>query len=293
MFEVVDISDWKLIHPIPALGYMEKLWLKHPETNIAWLMKYSSDPDQPVSDNNFPSDAINEKLASEIAKLFSIPAHQVELAVDDEGQWGVICKNFLKPEEKLSHGGQYLSTKLGVLQSSPDFKEVTRAYTLQFILETLPHIEEDLIIQLFLMNLIGNIDMHDKNWALLRYENKLAPAYDMGISFVETTFKGEGWFQQIGWEEGPTSNNFNLWEKLSQNFRTILQPYMEKLKSEQIVESFSHVLSKVPEEFRVVMKHQEEFLQKRREKMIKIWEVNDGKDSLLEDVFSDSNAFGG
>lgn len=285
MFNLIDVSEFK-ITSIPTLGYTEKLWLKD-KNNVRWLLKYAS--------QKYPSDAVNEKLCCEIAKIFNIPFQQVELCIDNDGKLGCICKNFLTAGETLVHGGSLLGKFLDLSTSSPKFgRNTDKQYTLQLILNVLNDLEEEFIWTVLLDNLVGNIDRHDKNWALIMDQTgkfKLSPCYDYGLSFYQTKETDDTWFQDIGFEVKGVITFNNLFFNICLEYKNIVSEFLQILDTDIIIKQFQDIFSRIPIEFQLTTKHQLDFLLLRREKMLKIWRKLNGRGIVSENNFKQSNLF--
>jgi hypothetical protein len=261
---VVDVSDFKIAR-VSTLGYMDKLWLKDDHGDI-WLLKYASD--------RYPYDAANEKICSEIARLFDIPFQIVELSIDDEGRLGCICKSFLEKGEKLVHGGNLLGVHLNLNTSSPKFGVNTdKQYTLQLIFDVLEETEHSKFMESLVFDcLVGNVDRHDKNWALIvNGGRRLSPCYDYGLSFFEAKETDETWFQFVGFDSNGVVSFNNLFSKLCECCPDAISKFMKVLDNDLIISEFGAIIDKVPLLFGLKGSGHLEFLLKRREKMLKIW----------------------
>lgn len=177
----------------------------------------------------------------------------------------------------MIHGGSLLGRYLDLSTSSPRFgKNTGKQYTLQLILNVLKGLENEFIRTVLLDNFVGNIDRHDKNWALVVTtdgEFKLSPCYDYGLSFYPTKETNNTWFQDIGFEADGIITFNNLFFNICKEYRdvAVVSEFLDVLGNSITVTKIKDIFNKVPIKFQPMIKHQLDFLLLRRERMLNIW----------------------
>jgi hypothetical protein len=187
----VQIAEKFLSEP---MGSKAKFWCLQPVTGTRWLFKYKRE--------NSGEDW-SEKIASEIAELLFIPHAVVELA-QCQGKNGIISKDITNGGiiGQLVHGNELLAEIDPKYPIHGNYK--VPEHSVVKISEALgrPYIHspssispylvsdpKDLFLgYLFLDALIGNVDRHHENWAVLSSPDKsgiyaeLAPTFDHASS---------------------------------------------------------------------------------------------------------------
>lgn len=99
-WKVIDASSWTLAGE-ELQGLQPHAWLSHESRERTWLFKpHAADPDHPLGED------MTEKLASELARVFGIPAARVDLAVRNGTQGCLVedlrwSKGSLEPGQTL------------------------------------------------------------------------------------------------------------------------------------------------------------------------------------------------
>ncbi|MGH3276325.1 MAG: hypothetical protein ACRDNZ_18610 [Streptosporangiaceae bacterium] len=192
-WNVVDASSWTLAGEEPQ-GLRPHVWLSHESRERTWLFKYHDvEPDHPLGED------LTEKLASELAGAFGIPAARVDLAVRDRIR-GCLVEDLrwskgshesgqtLLPEviegynpddpEHVGHNVANIRRALGCFAAppaspTPDGFEAFDVFAGYLVFDAL----------------IANGDRHDRNWAVLirpqgtHPPDALCGSYDHASSF--------------------------------------------------------------------------------------------------------------
>jgi len=168
---VVDASSWTLAGEEPQ-GLRPHQWLSHESRERTWLFKHpDEEPDRPLGED------VTEKLASELASVFGIPAARVELAARD-GRRGCLVED-LRWSKGSHEPGQTLLAEVAEGYNPQDPEH--RGHSVANIRQALerftappasPTPEEfgafDVFAGYLVFDaLIANGDRHDRNWAVL------------------------------------------------------------------------------------------------------------------------------
>jgi hypothetical protein len=187
VYEVRDVSDWKIADFIEAVGTKPKTWLRAPDGEL-WLFKASREGAREPSGEDWA-----EKAACEMAALLGLPHAGAELACRN-GQRGVISANFVGEGSSLVHGNELLSaTNLDYPQDQRS--NDTPGYTVDAVREALTGVNppeshagasafEWFAGYLVLDAWINNTDRHHMNWGVIKPLNTLAPSFDHGSSLA-------------------------------------------------------------------------------------------------------------
>jgi hypothetical protein len=192
-WNVVDASSWTLAGEEPQ-GLQPHVWLRHKSRERTWLFKHTGEePARPLGED------FTEKLASELARVFGIPAACVDLAVRD-GIQGCLVED-LRWSKGARESGQTLLAEV-VEGYDPDDRE-HRGYNIANIRRALGRFTAppasptpvgfeafDVFVGYLIFDaLIANGDRHDRNWAVLVRppgtpgRDALCGSYDHASSF--------------------------------------------------------------------------------------------------------------
>lgn len=195
-FPVINVSPWPRLHS-EQMGTKEKFWCRSPHDDGLWLFKYS---------RSSTGEDWSEKIAAEIAGRIGLPHAIVELA-SCEGRRGSLSLDFTNGRSRgvLVHGNELL------LELDPAYPRQKRyhlgQHTLDRVFQALDqpfvHLPDDFVgpsvvetpVDLFvgylmLDALIGNVDRHHENWAIIERQPatrderhaELAPTFDHASS---------------------------------------------------------------------------------------------------------------
>ena len=180
------------------LGSKRKFWFSLANQQQPWLFKYA---------RKNTGEHWSEKIAAGLAPLLKLPAARVELARFG-GEMGVACESFMPyvndPETRqhikqgeLVHGNEVLAGWVTGYDKNKTFRQanhtwenIRKAIEARFPgQDAAPHLERlgGLIV---FDALIGNVDRHHENWALLLVRRadrgepdlSIAPSYDHASS---------------------------------------------------------------------------------------------------------------
>jgi HipA-like C-terminal domain len=170
-WNVVDASSWTLAGEEPQ-GLRPHQWLRHESRKRTWLFKHpDEEPDRPLGED------VTEKLASELASVFGIPAARVELAVRDDRR-GCLVED-LRWSKGSHEPGQTLLAEVveGYNPQDPEHRGHNVASIRQALERfTAPPASPtpegykafDVFAGYLVFDaLIANGDRHDRNWAVL------------------------------------------------------------------------------------------------------------------------------
>jgi HipA-like C-terminal domain len=171
------------------VGSKPKFWFRRSDDEQRWLFKFS---------RQGTGEDWAEKIAAELAAVLEIPAATVELA-DFNGHRGSISRSFVLSSEgwDLVHGDELLAGCVHGYRREQVFHQTE--HTLENIFkvmskcfsdrEQLEAQIEQFVGYLVLDALVGNVDRHHQNWAILRrtrtdgsVEEMLAPSFDHASS---------------------------------------------------------------------------------------------------------------
>jgi hypothetical protein len=110
---VVDVSDWREDRD-ETLGSKEKVWLREPQTEQAWLFKAVRTDSR---GGTHYGDDWAEVVATHIAGLLFVPASITQL-VARHGRAGTISASVVAPHEDLIHGRELLYGREQALAST-------------------------------------------------------------------------------------------------------------------------------------------------------------------------------
>lgn len=192
----VDVTDWPR-DEVEHLGTKPKLWLRHPETQERWLLKYVT-YNSAQNDAEFPKgDDWAERIAHGVALRLGVPAARTELAVEDLAgiRFGVVSGSVLARHDR--EGSASVELVLGnQLLPEPVTDRARTSYTLEAIQAAIGDVApptgappefsawETFVGYLVLDALIGNTDRHEENWAVISSpeRKRLAPTFDHASS---------------------------------------------------------------------------------------------------------------
>lgn len=185
-YDIIDVTEWRPSHE-EVMGSKAKMWLRSPEDEL-WLFKQVRGDEERAED--WP-----ERVASELARVFGIPAAQVEFAERD-GQRGVISLSITRGMD-LVHGNELLFAQ------DPRYEKTKRApeygYNLAAVRAALADCSPPLdwlesgwtaadVFAGYLVfdALIANQDRHHENWGalidLVKGVRALSPSFDHASS---------------------------------------------------------------------------------------------------------------
>lgn len=187
-----DVAAWTRAG-IEQQGLHAHEWYRSTTESRTWLFK----PARPERRRGIGEDVV-EKLASELARLFGVPAARVELAANGAMR-GVLVED-VRPHEWVLHHGRVLMS--GVIEDyDPDDQENRGHSTvaIQAALQgfkfppavDLPHdfAAFDVFVGYLVFDaLIAHVDRHDRNWAVLvpppgsDSPDALCPSFDHAAS---------------------------------------------------------------------------------------------------------------
>lgn len=179
--QVVEVTDWPVIHAEPRGGDERKAWIaREPgvDRDEWWLWKPCLATGGSSSGQRRLND-VAEAVTYRLAQAIDLPSAQCELATRD-GVPGVISRNVSPPTMELVHGSSVVFPFLAYGLTS-----ITMA--LAGVGGPPPH-ERRSALQVFTGYLvldawIANTDRHGENWGILQApdgSSTLAPAFDHG-----------------------------------------------------------------------------------------------------------------
>lgn len=178
-------------HVAEAMGTKVKFWLHNETTSQRALVKFAREG---------TGEHWSEKLAAEVADLLGVPHPPVEIGLFDQRPVSLTL-GFLREGETLIHGNELLS-QLDPSYSSGEKNYRPKAHTVDAVHRALseraarapgelhPTLSAfgAFVGYLLLDALIGNVDRHHENWALIHKKEgderilALAPSYDHASS---------------------------------------------------------------------------------------------------------------
>lgn len=170
-WNVVDASSWILAGEEPQ-GLRPHSWLRHESLERTWLFKHPGVvPDRPLGED------VTEKLASELASVFGIPAARVELAVRG-GVRGCLVEDLRWSGGSLEPGQALLAEVVpGYNPEDPghrghnvaNIRQALGRFTAPPASPTPEGFDAFDVFAGYLAfdALIANGDRHDRNWAVL------------------------------------------------------------------------------------------------------------------------------
>lgn len=180
----INVDKW-IVYEGAAYGSgtSEQKWIINPENMQIALFKEKKD--------EYTTDNISEKIASDIAKKLNLRCARIDLATRD-GKQGIISYRINSDEERIEEGINYISKIYPEYDRNKliDLKTKEK-YSLQMILRSIKglNLERDLF-KIFIFDfLIGNSDRHHSNWATITRNNRLevCPVYDNASSLCAYT----------------------------------------------------------------------------------------------------------
>lgn len=187
--EIVDVRSWVPAHE-ETLGTKPKRWLQDPSTGQYWLMKDVTFNRRSDGSRYAKGDDWSEWVGSRVARLLGLPAARIEFAdggPGDETTAGVIAMTFLGEGESLRLGNELLE-EIGILGA--DAHDRT-GYDLTAVREVLGEVDPpdqmpdltawDVFVGYLVLDaVIGNVDRHQENWAVIAKgrSRRLAPTFD-------------------------------------------------------------------------------------------------------------------
>lgn len=186
LLPITDLSTWQRADDEP-LGETDKRWFVDPSTNRRWLYK-------PNRSNRSPDEGSCEVAASQIAKLFGIPAASVELAKYGESTGCISLNVIVDPAHEMEEAASYLAEFTKNFNPRDKQSRGHSAVTIHALLAQLrgpvghdPTLSAaDWFAGYLLFDaLIGNTDRHSQNWAVETTQSgelHLAPSFDHATS---------------------------------------------------------------------------------------------------------------
>ncbi len=252
-----------------ALGSKPKFWFRMQDTDTPWLFKFA----RPNTGEDWA-----EKISAELAGLLGMPHATIELATF-EGKRGSASPTFVPDDADLIHGNEILAghilkydaaKKFG--QSDHTFVRIVSAFYSIFP-EGTERTEALTMLAgyLTLDAIIGNVDRHHENWAVLRSTSpetptlRIAPTFDHASSLgrelrdekrkdilrqkrlAEYVQKGAG---AIYWKETDSkgANPLALATRAAKTHRSYFQRWIDRIKDVDLAE-LDLLVSKVPEDW--------------------------------------------
>jgi len=173
---------------VEQLGSKPKFWFRWEGDTQPWLFKFTRE---------HTGEDWAEKIGAEIAHLMGVPAAKIELA-EFNGKWGVASRSFVEKEKgfDLIHGSEVLAGRVLGYDKEKQWNQSAHSMdnSIQAIGQSFPGVEatdelKKLAGYVVLDGLIGNVDRHHDNWALLRGPGEegavvraVAPSYDHASS---------------------------------------------------------------------------------------------------------------
>jgi hypothetical protein len=190
-FEITDVSKWVAVRD-ESVGSKRKVWVMEPGTKRYWLLKY-------LSDSHLGEDWA-EKIACEIAAALGLPHARVELASHDNER-GCISLDFTENRER----GELVLGRSLLRELDPQYPETRKFRNVEHTIDRIRTVLEQpwlatpaaapvttapelFLGYLMLDALIGNVDRHHENWAVLDDPGAsprhamLAPTFDHASS---------------------------------------------------------------------------------------------------------------
>ena len=143
--------------------------------------------------NYLCSEACSEKLCYEIAKIINYDCAKIEIAVDEEGNLGVLNYLFLN-SSSIEHID-------AIAYLNKDNHERKDYYKISNIKKSLDELDSTLFndfIKIMIFDaLVGEQDRHEENWGITKEGNKykISPLYDNGCSLLRD-FKDENYAKE-------------------------------------------------------------------------------------------------
>ena len=252
-----------------ALGSKPKFWFRMQGTDTPWLFKFA----RPNTGEDWA-----EKISAELAGLLDLPHATIELATFMDKR-GSASPTFVPKDSGLIHGNEILAghilgydaaKKFG--QSDHTFGRIVTAFYEVF--PEGPDRTEALTMlagYLTLDAMIGNVDRHHENWAIVRSTSaepatlRIAPTFDHASSLgrelrdekrkdllgqkrvIEYVQKGSG---AIYWKETDAkgANPLALAIRAAKTHRSYFQRWIDRIKDVAPAE-LDLLVSKVPEDW--------------------------------------------
>ncbi len=194
MYEVFDVSSWRLYEVDEQLGTKEKDWLVGPRGE-RWLFKQIR-----TKDGRDRGEDWAEKLVEQLALHLGVPVATAELAARS-GARGIISRNFVPEGARLEHGNELLVR----VDSDYDRDQARQndRYTIEAVKLSLAdaappdaYLVEGMTAfdiwagYLVLDAWIAGRDRHHENWAVIGGHQRrvIAPSFDHGnaLGFQES-----------------------------------------------------------------------------------------------------------
>lgn len=167
----LDVAAWTRAGVEPQ-GLHAHEWYRHTTEERTWLFK----PARQERRRAIAEDVV-EKLASELARQFGVPAARVELAADGDMR-GVLVEDVRPPNWVLQHGRVLMSEAVEAYNSEDQENRGHSVVAIQTALQRFEHppavdLPHDFVAfdvfagYLACDALIAHVDRHDRNWAVL------------------------------------------------------------------------------------------------------------------------------
>lgn len=135
------------------------------------------------------SEACSEKLSCEIAKVLEYDCAKIELAVDAEGNLGILNYLFVNLNEE-----EHMDAIAYIKKEKEERKEF---YTLKNIKKCLDELDKNLFFQFLKIiifdALVEEQDRHEENWGIITRNGqyKISPLYDNGCNLLREFYNQE------------------------------------------------------------------------------------------------------
>ena len=178
-YQVLDITDLPEVYA-EQMGSKDKFWVEIDGDN--WLFKLP---------RSGTGEHWAERVVGEIATCLGLPAATVELAARNSDR-GTVSRSFLNRGDALVHGNELMAAYIEEYDPAKQFKQ--REHRLDLVLECIARNADPgpeggdaiptFVGYLVLDALVGNVDRHHENWALVQSQSvtRLAPTYDHASS---------------------------------------------------------------------------------------------------------------
>lgn len=308
MFDVKNFDNWIEDKESGKFGSgaSEKLWLINPETNEKGLFKFPKVKDK--EKGIITGEYWAEKLAAEIGKLINVECAKVDIGTYN-GRIGSMSYNILKDKYDNLFEGVFFIQKhypyYNKRKLEDNYSNVK--YSMQMIQESFSNdyyfninkIYKMIIFDIF----IGNSDRHHSNWAIstskerfkgiLHIKLDLCPLYDNGSSLcayednndLSIFFKDKMKFEAlvntksksaIGWDKKRPIRQFELLEKIKENYYNETVGYIKILKENVNEKNINDILENFDNDIinKDMKKLLKMYLLERRKRMLKIYNLD-------------------
>lgn len=195
MIKLRNYDNWKEWEGASeGSGRSEKIWLCN-EKGEKGIFKFPKTVDRKTLLPN-STEFISEHLAYLIAEKLNLKSAQIEIGYRD-GRIGCMSKSFLKENQVLEHGVEFITLTYPNFDIDKLFDPETKTfYSYDMIYNSMNNVYKDTnVMETFIYQfvrmmifdmLIGNTDRHQQNWGIVKNsENEfvsMSPLYDNGSS---------------------------------------------------------------------------------------------------------------